>query len=372
MRILVLGGYGLFGGRIARSLAGDPGTTVIVAGRDRSKAERFVAAIERPRAHLETAALDAAAPGFETALAALRPELVIDTAGPFQARGYRVAEAALAAGAHAVDLADGRDYVRGIGALDARARAAGRWVVTGASSVPGLHAAVIAAHASRFATLESVETAICPGNRTPRGWATTLAILGYVGRPFPLWRDGAWRTAYGWQSLRRVRVPGIGARWAARCDVPDLELLPARFPQLRTLEFRAGLELRRMQFGLWLASWAVRCGWPRSMARFARPLFALSEAWQGLGSDTGFIRVDMRGTGPDGERKSLAWSLLARDGDGPQIPATAAVVLARKFARGALAGGGAVPCLDLFSLDEFLAALDGHAVEVVVEEGGTR
>jgi hypothetical protein len=68
----------------------------------------------------------------------------------------------------------------------------------------------------------------------------------------------------------------------------------------------------------------------------------------------------------------VSLGLLARDGDGPQIPATAAVVLARKLARGALAGGGGVPCLDLFSLDEFLAALDGHAVEVVVEEGGTR
>jgi saccharopine dehydrogenase-like NADP-dependent oxidoreductase len=372
MRILVLGGYGLFGGRIARTLARDPGMTVVVAGRDLARAERFVAGIERPSASLETAALDAADPGFETALAALRPDLVIDTAGPFQARGHRVAEAALATGAHCIDLADGREHVRGIGALDARARAAGRWVVSGASSVPGLHAAVLAAHAGRFATLEEVETAICPGNRTPRGWATTLAILGYVGQPFPLWRDGAWRTAHGWQSLRRVCVPGIGARWSARCDVPDLELLPARFPHLRTLEFRAGLELRRMHFGLWLASWAVRFGLLRSMTRFARPLFALSEAWQGTGSDTGFMRVAMHGTGLDGERQSLAWSLVARDGDGPQIPATAAVVLARKLARGELAGGGATPCLDLFSLDEFLAALEGFAIRVVLEDGPPR
>jgi hypothetical protein len=372
MRILVLGGYGLFGGRIVRSLARDAGTTVIVAGRDLAKARRLVAAIEAPRARLETAALDTTDAGFETALAALRPDIAIDTAGPFQARGHRVAEAALAIGAHCIDLADGRDYVRGIAALDARARVAGRWIVSGASSVPGLHAAVIAAHEHRFAVLDEVETAICPGNRTPRGWATTLAILGYVGRRFPILRDGAWRDAHGWQSLRRVRVPGVGARWAARCDVPDLELLPARFPRLRTLEFRAGLELRRMHFGLWLASWAVRLRLLPSMARFARPLFALGEAWQGLGSDVGFIRVDMRGTGFDGERRSLAWSLVAREGDGPQIPATAAVVLARKLVRGELAGGGAKPCLDLFSLDEFLAALEGHAIQVVVEGDAAR
>ena len=33
MRILVLGGYGLFGSRISRTLAGDAGLTVIIAGR---------------------------------------------------------------------------------------------------------------------------------------------------------------------------------------------------------------------------------------------------------------------------------------------------------------------------------------------------
>ena len=57
--------------------------------------------------------------------------------------------------------------------------------------------------------------------RFSRGWATTLSILGYVGHPFRILRDGAWRTAHGWQSLRRLKVEGIGARWVARCEVPD-------------------------------------------------------------------------------------------------------------------------------------------------------
>lgn len=379
--MLILGGYGLFGGRIVRALARDAGLHLLVAGRDRARADAFVASIDAPEARIETLALDTEATDFAARVAALAPEVVIDTAGPFQARrartdaaghgdatgcDYRVARAALAAGAHAIDLADGRDYVRGIVALDAEAKAAGRWVVSGASSVPGLNAAVIEAHRDRFAELDAVESTISPGNRTPRGWATTLAILSYSGRPYRMLRDGAWRTAYGWQSLRRLRVAGVGARWAVRCEVPDLDLLPARYPSLRTVEFRAGLELWRMHFGLWLATWLVRAGLVRDLRRFGKPLFWLSERWQGIGSDAGFMHVRMRGRGHDGARQRLDWTLIARNGDGPQIPATAAVLLTRKLARNALPGAGATPCLDLFTLDEFMETLRDYAMEARV------
>jgi len=371
-RVLVLGGYGLFGGRVVRALAGDAGLHLLVAGRDARKAQALCAAIDAPQAVLEPVALDSAAHDFGARLRALAPTVVVDTAGPFQGRDRAVAEAVLAAGAHCIDLADGRDYVNGIGALDAAARAAGRWMISGASSVPGLHAAAIDALLPRFARLETVETAIFPGNRTPRGWATTLSILGYAGRPYRCLIDGDWREVHGWQSLRRLRVAGLGARWVARCDIPDLDLLPARYPTLRTVEFRAGLELRRMHFGLWLATWAVRAGrglgLPLDLRRIARPLYRLSEHWQHTGSDAGGMQVALRGLGHDGKPLRLVWTLIARNGDGPQIPATAAVLLVRKLLRGELPGAGATACVDVFALEEFMATLAGFAVEAGVEE----
>ncbi len=374
-RILVLGGYGLFGGRIVRALARNNGFHMLVAGRDRTKAAAFIASIDAPLAALEAVAIDTQAVDFETRLRDLAPHLVIDTAGPFQQRielgdatnTYCIAAAALAIGAHAIDLADSRDYVRGISAMDAAAKAAGCWVISGASSVPALHAAVIEAHRERFADIDTVESAIAPGNRTPRGWATTLSILSYSGKPYRMLRDGLWRNVYGWQSLRRVRVSGIGVRWLARCEIPDLDLLPSRYPTLRTVDFRAGLELRRMHLGLWLATWCVRAGLIRDLRTFAKPLYKLSEFWQGIGSDVGFMRVSLCGDGHDGVRQRLDWTLIARDGDGPQIPATAAVLLAHKLASGALPGAGATPCMDLFTLDEFLRTLDGYAMETRTE-----
>src|SRR5690606_6736482 len=103
--------------------------------------------------------------GFAPALAATDADLLIHTAGPFQGRDYAVARAALAAGMHYIDLADGRAFVAGFDTLDAEARRAQRRAVTGASSVPGLSAAVVAAHLHRFSRLELVDAAISPGNR---------------------------------------------------------------------------------------------------------------------------------------------------------------------------------------------------------------
>ncbi len=367
-RILILGGYGLFGGRIVAALANDPALTLIVAGRNVERASQFVNGLREPAALIEAASLDTTADTFTQQLAELRPDLVIDTAGPFQSRDYRVAEAALAIGAHYIDLADSRAYVSGIGALDAAARSANRRVVSGASSVPGLNAAVVASLHSRFSKLESVETSISPGNRTARGWTTMLAILGYVGKPYPVLHEGRRDDVHGWQSLRRIRIANVGTRWVANCEVPDLDVLPARYPELRTVEFRAGLELWRMHFGLWLGSLAVRFGPLRSLLPFARPLFVLSEHWQGIGSDIGVMQVVLRGRDHEDKPLALTWTLVARAGDGPQIPATAAVLLARKLARGELAGGGASACIDLFTLDEFLQELAGYAMHVSLEE----
>lgn len=231
MRILVLGGYGHFGGRIARSLAADPGFEILVAGRDAVRAHDFIARSEAGREGMRAVRLDADGDEFPQELRALAPAVVIHTAGPFQGRDYRVAEAALACGSHYIDLADGRAFVAGIDALDERAKASQRWAISGASSVPALTAAVIESLRGRFSRLDSVDIGISPGNRTPRGLATTRAILGYVGQPYTTLIDGEWRTVHGWQSLRRMAYPGIGARWLARCEVPDLDTLPRRYPE---------------------------------------------------------------------------------------------------------------------------------------------
>ncbi|GGC45127.1 hypothetical protein GCM10010994_00340 [Chelatococcus reniformis] len=64
-------------------------------------------------------------------MTALKPDLVVDASGPFQAYGvaaYQLIEACLASGVDYMDLADGSAFVAGVAAYDAAARAAGTYM----------------------------------------------------------------------------------------------------------------------------------------------------------------------------------------------------------------------------------------------------
>ncbi|HVM79069.1 MAG TPA: saccharopine dehydrogenase NADP-binding domain-containing protein [Stellaceae bacterium] len=354
--VLVLGGAGVFGSRICRRLARDRALRVIAAGRSAPALERLAADIG-----IETRVLDAPA-GLCAALGETGARLVIHTAGPFQGQDYAVAEASITAGAHYIDISDGRDFVCGFDALDARARQAGVLAVSGASSVPALSAAVIDDGLSGLGGLTGIAIGISPGNRAPRGPAVIEAFLGYTGKPIICWRDGAWRTVYGWQDLRRVPIEGLGRRWLSACDVPDLALFPKRYPGVKTVEFHAGIELGTLHLGLWALSWLVRARLVGSLRPLGGIARWIGDITCGLGTDRGGMYVHLDGVDTAGGPVRHCWSLVAEAGDGPFVPATPAVILARKLAQGRLNARGAMPCLGLFTLEEFRAEIADLAI----------
>ena len=136
LRVLILGGYGTFGGRLARLLADEARLTLIIAGRSRKQAEAFCAAA--PAAASMIPALFDRDGDPDAQLAALAPDIVVDASGPFQSYGdpYRLVRAAIARGICYLDLADGSDFVSGIARFDTEAKARGVFVISGVSSFP--------------------------------------------------------------------------------------------------------------------------------------------------------------------------------------------------------------------------------------------
>lgn len=349
-RVVVLGGYGNFGARICRALSRDSRYEIVAAGRDpRVGVQRagFDASVKGAR-------LDLSASSFAADLAQLSPALVIHCAGPFQGQDYAAARAALAAGAHYIDLSDSRSFVAAFAsALDANARAAGLLAISGASSVPALSSAVVDVLTKRFRSMHAIRIVIAPAQRAPRGTATLSGAFSYAGRPVRVWRDGAWCRMHGWQDLARVRVAGMPARWGAVCDVPDLELFPARYAGVKTVEFRAALELGIQHFALWGAAALRRAGIPLPIERWAPALERMAALLDYFGSERGGMMVRVEGTGQDGRPHRANWRVLAGGNHGPEIPCMAAILLARKLLRGSIAQRGAYPCMGLLNLDEF-------------------
>lgn len=362
--MLVLGGYGFFGSRIARSLVGDRRIELWLAGRDRNKVED--AARSLGLHPVRAVCVDAHGSDLSAELRKRDIGLVIHTAGPFQGQTYDVARSAIVAGCHYIDLADGRGFVNGIGALDADARARAVTVVSGASSVPCLSGAVVDRYLPRFNELKAIRIGIASGARSP-GLATVRGIFGYLGKPFTRLEHGQWVITHGWMDLRKHRFPApLGSRWFGSCDVPDLDLFPRRYPSVTTVTFHAGFASVLGHLAVWTIAGAVRAGLIRSGASFASPLNRLSRILEPIVSDKGGMFVTLEGIGRDGAPLDLTWSLLAARNHGPQIPCAAATALARKLAGGARLPAGAMPCVGLLSVEEYLDPLRDLDVREVV------
>jgi hypothetical protein len=290
--VLVLGGYGFFGARIAAELAKTGASRVLIAGRDLERARHVAKSLGlRARSALQ---LDATGANLAETFGARGVSTVIHAAGPFQAQGYGVAAAAILAGANYIDLADGRAFVAGIASLDGAARGCRVTVVSGASPVPALSAAVVDQYLPAFSRLDSIHTGIGPGARAP-GLATVQGIFGGV-------------------------------------DVPDLELFPARYPGVKTVTFHAG--------------------------------FAISRWLEALISGKGGMFVVLEGLGRDGQPLTKRWHLLAERNHGPFVPCGAALALAGKLAAGEPVPRGAMPCVGLLSVAEYLAPLKSLAITI--------
>ncbi len=371
-RVVVVGGYGAFGQRAVERLARGGDVEIVIAGRSAEKArvaaERFV---REGQARVSGIALDASRLDVD-ALKALGASVVINASGPFQAQDYSLARAAIAAGMHYVDLADARAFVTGISVLDVAAREAGVLVTSGASSVPALAAAIIDSQIGDFARLDVIEHGITPANGYDPGVATTASILSGLGQPMQVWDNGAWTTVHGWLGLRRIVVPGLGVRLMANCDVPDLDIFPRRYAGVKTVRFRAGLDVGAFQLALWALAGAVRLRLGHRPERLAGQLMWLKRRLWFLGGDSGGMVVRLEGEGRSGGWLVRTISLIARDNQGPYVPVIAAVIVARKLLRGEIAARGAMPCVGLMTLAEFQTEVADLAIEIELSDKWVR
>jgi short subunit dehydrogenase-like uncharacterized protein len=197
-RIVILGGYGTFGSLIAEQLA-RPDAEVVICGRDVTKGRalaeslqaRFVRCDARSRDSLRHAVAGA--------------QMVINAAGPFQAKDYSIPQICIEQGCHYVDLGDGREYVAGIGQLHDDAKARSTFVCVGASTTPAITSAAVAELRPHFQHIRSIKVALTAGNKNQAGVSTIASILAYVGSPVRVYQD-VHQVAF-WYKVLDLQIP---------------------------------------------------------------------------------------------------------------------------------------------------------------------
>ena len=341
MKILIIGGYGTFGGRLADLLAREMRLTLLIAGRSRAKADAFC----RGRANCVPASFDRDG-DLDAQLASLAPDVVVDASGPFQAYGYGVVEACLRRGVHYLDLADATGFVAGIARFDAAARAKGLVVLSGVSTFPVLTSAAIR---KLGGPVRHVVAGIAPSPYVDVGLNVIRVIAGYAGKKVG--------DRYALMSSRTVVIAPPGAvplkptRFSL-VDVPDRVLLPERYPELQSVWMGAGPKPALWHRALSTLAWLVRLRLLSSLS-FLAPLMAWVIARFRWGEHRGglFVAVDGR-----------SWHMIAEGHEGASIPSMAAAAILAKWLDGHPPAPGARACTSDLEIEDYERVFAGRAI----------
>jgi Domain of unknown function (DUF4166) len=371
--ILILGGYGIFGGRLAQLLAQETRFTLIIAGRSAAKARAFCTCL--PQGATRIALAFDRDGDVEAQLESIKPDVVVDASGPFQAYSgdvYKLVRASIAVGADYMDLADSSEFVAGIGVFDAAARAQRVYVLGGVSSFPVLTAAAVRYLAADFARVETITAGIAPSPFARVGLNVIRAIASYAGQSVTLRRGGANARAFGLTETKRrsVRPPGViplDSRLFSLVDVPDLRALPPLWPGLRDIWVGAALVpeiLHRALIGL---AWLVRVRCLPSLSPFASLFQAVLGHLQ-WGEHRGGMFVEIEGVNKAGDAARRSWHLLAEGDDGPLIPSMAIAAILRNEFDGRRPGAGARAATGALELADYDAIFHPYAIRYGVRD----
>jgi Domain of unknown function (DUF4166)/Saccharopine dehydrogenase NADP binding domain len=371
LKILILGGYGVFGGRLAELLADIHEIELVICGRDLRKAEAFCA---QYAGHAVATPLELDRADIVEGLRLVAPDLVVDASGPFQDYGtdsYSVIRACIQAGTDYFDFADAADFVFGVDQFNKQAKQAGVVILSGVSSFPVLTAAVLRQMA-RDMDIVSVKGGIAPSPYAGIGLNVMRAVVGYAGSPVKLLRGGRQTNGIGLaESIRyTIAVPGrlpLRNIHFSLVDVPDLQVIPPEHETMTDIWMGAGPVPEILHRALNLLA-KMRAQFALGSLEPLSRLFYIVLNLMKFGEHRGGMFVHARGIA-NGQPTEQSWHLLAEGDDGPYIPSMAIEGLIRKMLSGTRPMDGARPGTQALELGDYHALFANRAIYTGFRKG---
>ena len=358
MKILILGGYGIFGGRLARLVSGDDRLHLFIAGRSLEKAKAFCESLP-PGAHRSPVVFDRDG-DVDKQLEEIKPDLVIDGTGPFQIyKGdpYAVVKSCIANQINYMDFADGSGFVKGVSQFDKQAKDKNIFILSGVSSFPVLSAAVVRKLSVGVKKINSIRAGIAPSPYAIVGLNVIRAITAYAGKPIQRRKGGKIIYSHALTETTRytVKPPGyipVKNTVFSLVDVPDLQVLPEIWTDLDEIWIGAGPTpeiLHRMLIGL---SWLVKLKIIPSLLPFAS-LFHFVINHLRWGEHRGGMFVEIQGLSEDDENITRSWHMLAEGDSGPFIPSMGLEAIILKMLSGEKPESGSRPATMDLELEDY-------------------
>lgn len=221
--ILIVGGYGVVGRRIATDLGPDYPGRIIIAGRGLARAQGAASAVGHGA---RGRSIDVAAPS--TVSAALEGVAVVVSC--IDQPGRRLLWAAVERGLRYTDITPHLTQLGRRAAyekIDAAARASGARLVLGTGLVPGISNVIVRALADALGGADEIETALLLGAADVSGPASLDYFLQELAMSFDIHVDGEDRLVRAFSAPRLVEYPSpVGARLSYLFPFSDQVLYP--------------------------------------------------------------------------------------------------------------------------------------------------
>jgi hypothetical protein len=369
MKILIIGGYGTFGSRLSRLLANQSQLTLLIAGRSIKHAQGFCHELNGNLATLLPLYFDRNDSEIKGQLQSIKPDLVVDAAGPFQSYGkdpYRIVKACLATSINYLDLADGSQFVKDIAQFDSQAKEKNVYVLSGVSTCPLLTAAVVRRLAEGLTIINSIKGGLAPSPYAEVGPNVVRAIASYAGQKMPLVRNGQLTIGYPFTETMRYTIspPGylpLNNRHFSLVDVPDNQILRDLWPNIDSIWIGAGPIPEILHRLLNIFAWFVRWRLIPSLLPFA-PLFYRVMNIVRWGERRGGMFVSIEGTDNQGQKIERSWHLLAEGDTGPLIPSMGIAAIVNRILEGKKLISGARAATTDLELEDYERLFEKHSI----------
>ena len=300
MRIIVFGGAGDVGSRAVEYLVGASGVDrVTIADREVAAADKLAAALRGRGAQVDVKAVDAndhdalveAMKGCDVAASAL---------GPFYRFEARLVRAAIEAGVDYASICDDWSAAQSVLAeFDKPARQAGRTIITGLGTSPGLSNVIIRHLSQQMDRTRRVDVSVYQPLNAGGGEAVLKHMLYIISGEVAFWREGKQVMVPACSEERVVEFPRFGRIKVWNMGHAEPVTVPHFIPGVEECTFfmgfgrGAGLFIWPAQRGLFASD--SRIDWT---ARLFAPIERLTAGQQ---PSPGALRVDVWGE-KDGER----------------------------------------------------------------------
>ncbi len=281
-RVLILGGQGRIGSRVAQDLIQHTEAEISVTGRSIRTTHQL------SNFNIKFLALDLNnQPQLRLAISSA--DLVIHCAGPFHDRDGNILKCCIEEGVNYIDVSDSRSFTQKVLSDHHLAQNNGVTAVINTGIFPGISNSLARLGVEKFDTVETIQLHSVVGGSGGAGMGVMRTTFLGLKHPFKVWIEGKWQQVKPYSNREVIDFPApygkIGVYWF---DLPECYTLAQSFP-VKTVMTKFGSfpdfynTLTGIVADKFPSSWLQNSLWIEFLSQVSYRLTHLTDRWSGTG-----------------------------------------------------------------------------------------